>query len=521
MAKTARKGSTGSRGTGGKGRSTMREGGWRISVPNSGLEVWLYDDAHREAIRRAGSDDAGFGGMPPQFSERTQQGLIVGYSLAQDDDLDLEIHVGETLTEDELSVARWLEPQTAFLWLPSGTLCIESNDASRLGPETPTETGARLDLPRGDYRVTLYRIDDEGLSRDGMKWTGPREVIVLTLGGSVENAAEDLLPYEKRRDLGWVGEYTIRGNRAEALVWFFDYWDTFLVNLDSAAAAKLSLAPGAYLRTHVPAVGITTISAFAESWDDALRLPPPAGVDLDEYGVAALQPIGDWDGAEGMLCHREKTRDRVEDKYQHAWHPATIEVLDAQPLDDTRAFAKSDLRTATYFEPDFLSLVLSDVLLEIGDRNEFPLPDAVDALDATLAKMGLVPQGDMTWQERIRSAYVEVTCRLYTGLPNTFAAILAREGAFEVLFLSELGDGGWIVTGFADEIGMFVTTTAPDGTQVPNPRVQFANIEEPLPKIAAAHKAALRKPKAPLAPAPGDLEAAVAALDRFLTVVFR
>jgi hypothetical protein len=85
--------------------------------------------------------------MPYGFNELTRQGLVVGNSLQQDDDFEIAIHVGEPLTEDELAVARWLEPQTAFLRLPSGRLCVESNDASRIGPEQPTEQGARLDVP--------------------------------------------------------------------------------------------------------------------------------------------------------------------------------------------------------------------------------------------------------------------------------------------------------------------------------------------------------------------------------------
>jgi hypothetical protein len=31
--------------------SPVRAGGTRLSIPNSGLEVWLYDDDNRGAIR--------------------------------------------------------------------------------------------------------------------------------------------------------------------------------------------------------------------------------------------------------------------------------------------------------------------------------------------------------------------------------------------------------------------------------------------------------------------------------------
>jgi hypothetical protein len=175
-----------------------------LRVPNSGLEVWLYDDANRETIRGAAA--SGFGGMPGDVEEQSRRGLIVGYSLMQDDDLDVAVCVGDPLTDDELSGTRWLEPQTAFLRLPSGKLCVESNDASRVGPEQPTEAGAVVELPAGEYRLTLYRIDHEALDRERLSWSGPQEVIVLTPGGTPADAAQELLPFEPRRDTTWVGK---------------------------------------------------------------------------------------------------------------------------------------------------------------------------------------------------------------------------------------------------------------------------------------------------------------------------
>lgn len=46
-------------------RASVREGGTALTVGNSGLEVWRYDDANRDAIRAGDASDPGFGGMPP------------------------------------------------------------------------------------------------------------------------------------------------------------------------------------------------------------------------------------------------------------------------------------------------------------------------------------------------------------------------------------------------------------------------------------------------------------------------
>jgi hypothetical protein len=128
-----------------------------------------------------------------------------------------------------------------------------------------------VEVPPGDYRLTLYRIDHEALEQEGRTWHGAQEVVVLTPGGTAAEAAEDLLPFAPRRDRSWIGRYAIRGRRVDALVWFSDFWDTFVVNLDSTAVAELGLAPGSILRVEVPSVPITLTSVIGSSWDDARR----------------------------------------------------------------------------------------------------------------------------------------------------------------------------------------------------------------------------------------------------------
>lgn len=501
----------------------MRGGGTTLIIPNSGLEVWLYDDSNREMIRNADSQDPGFGGMPPRFEELTRQGIVVGYSLRQDDYLHVAVFAGPPLTEDELSVARWLDPQRAFLRLPSGRLCVESNDASRIGPEEPTEAGGVVELPPGDYAVTLYRIDHEALDRERLAWKGPEEVIVLTPGGSPSDAADDLLPFEPRRDRDWIGRYSVHGRTADALVWFSDYWDTFILNLDSAAAPALGLAPGSYLRTRVPALGFTLVSVFGESWDKARRLPPPEGVELDEYGYCALCRMGDWNGAEALFCRRDRAKARVEDEYLNIWIPAEVEVLDVQAQALPAAgemLGPTQLRLKSYFDPGFLSLILSDLLPEAAGLEELELPTAVDMIDKELAGNGLEPQGDLSWMDRLGVDSVESSCRLYTGLPDRFGAILASEGSFQLVFISELGSGDWIVTGLADEMEWRIMTTGPDGLPVPHPRVQLQSIDESLSEILAEHDRSLEKAQTPPSPAPKNLEEAKSALERFLTAAY-
>lgn len=485
-------------------RGAVRAGGKAVHVENSGSEVWLYDEANREAIRTPrGRKDKGAGGMPPDFDAKTKEGLIVGYGLMQDDPVHAMVFIGEPFTDEELSVCRWLEPQTARLLLPSGTLCIEGNDASRIGPEEPGEKGAVVRVPKGDYTLTLHRVDHEALDREGIAWNGPEELILLTAGGRAADAATGLLPFEARRDLAWVGRYRIEGKSAEALVWFEDHWDTFTLNLDSAAVKQLGLGPGSYLRTTVPTTGHTLISTFGASWEEARRFPRPAGVPHDEFGYAALLSFQDWKGAEAMFCRREKATRVVEDAHKKTWTPCTVEVLDAKPtavVETARGFVRTDFAEKTYFDgsAEFLSLILSDVLPGVGDLDELALPDALTRLDKAFDSLLLLPAGDLQWEETFDDQPVEMTVRLYRGRDLCFGAVIGQEMNIHVGLFTEREDGQWLVTGLLDDFANMVSLAASRRPQGPSSTV--ACVDESLRTILETHERAVKKLQAKAAP---------------------
>lgn len=500
-------------------KRSVRKGGKSLNVPNSGREVWLYDKANRDAIRNAGTPDEGFGGMPPKFEESTAKGLIVGYSLYQDDEVQVAVYVGDPLTGKELAVGHWLEPQVAFLRMPSGSLCVESNDASRVGHEQPTEKGATVKVPKGDYRLTLYRVDHEGLERDGIEWDGPQEVIVLTPGGSIKDAASELLPFEERRDTNWVGKYSVRGNQADALIWFGDRWDTFALNLDASGAKKLGLEAGSYFQVRVPGTGHTLVGCYAKSWADAKRLPLPDGIDESEYGFASLMKMQDWNGAEVLFCRRDTSKMLVEDRYLNTWLSAIVERLDAKPKEvkaTERGFIPTNLRKKQYYDPGFLGLILSEVLPGVGELDELLLPDAVDRLDEAFDELDFAPGlHDITWTETYDRQQAETTARLYTGQRDSLGVFLCMEATAAVFFLFEREDGTWILTGCADDIERWIGLAAarrPDGL-----KVECQCLDETLEDIHAAHQEAFEESESPVVSLPAGNAEIETAFRRFLT----
>ncbi|MBD2099738.1 hypothetical protein [Leptolyngbya sp. FACHB-261] len=96
----------------------IRDNAQQIEIYNSGLLVFLYDEANRELINRANPGLlAGFAGEEDLQDERlkevAQQRLLVVYELQQDDSLGIDVSVGPSLSETEKQSAAWLAPQIA------------------------------------------------------------------------------------------------------------------------------------------------------------------------------------------------------------------------------------------------------------------------------------------------------------------------------------------------------------------------------------------------------------------------
>jgi hypothetical protein len=165
---------------------TIREGAQRADVYHSGLLVFVYDEFHRAAINEAAPSVLDGFNRDEVLNDQALQklardGTLVVYELQQDDELDMEVVVGAALTEEELSIGLWEPVQYARFNLPSGRLCIESYDSLQLGDEEPTDEGAVLDVPPGDYVMTLHRIDWGALDDAEIEdYEGTSEVFVLS-----------------------------------------------------------------------------------------------------------------------------------------------------------------------------------------------------------------------------------------------------------------------------------------------------------------------------------------------------
>ncbi len=151
----------------------IRKGAIPVHIYNEGLVVFLYDEANQERIRDADPEII-WGADPEAFEEPATQELLVSgnllfYGLHGDGGVDLEVVVGAPLVEKELSGGTWYPPETGYLSLPSGRLCVHSYNTLPMGDndDDPPDEGAVVEVPPGTYRVTLYRKDWDQMEEAG------------------------------------------------------------------------------------------------------------------------------------------------------------------------------------------------------------------------------------------------------------------------------------------------------------------------------------------------------------------
>jgi hypothetical protein len=144
--------------------STVRKGARRIEVYNEGLFIFLYDEARLEELKAAEAAEVVSGGDNVEDGEKRRRalgkaGALVAYQLYQDDPEVVEVAVGPPLSAAERKKLPFVEPQQALLSLPSGKLRIESWNSLAISDDGGGEKGGRLQVPPGDYVLTLHRVD--------------------------------------------------------------------------------------------------------------------------------------------------------------------------------------------------------------------------------------------------------------------------------------------------------------------------------------------------------------------------
>lgn len=340
----------------------IRAGAVRANVYNEGLCVYLHDEANAEKLRAMMADKKKYPRCDPKktffenlsdtkfATDAAAAGLALAYTLDQDDEISVEIAVGEPLRDDELAIACWLEPQRARIALPTGRLRIDSPNTMPLDHDEKIDAGAIVEVPHGDYVLTLYRVDWDELRRSGKRYKGPQEFILLT------PAKKSARPSNKQKLEGPILKWTPRrepspgavrakkskepGGEFACKLIFLGYWENYGVNFTRAGAAKMGLEPGARLRFTIEKFVLDALYLGDMTPTDFIRFHSKDRVERETspFKEFALSEWTSMPGREFLAFRRIQAKKCVPERLIDKWFPAKG-VLLPDPWEIPRAAA--------------------------------------------------------------------------------------------------------------------------------------------------------------------------------------
>lgn len=312
----------------------------RVKVFNSGLEVWLYDQSFRKQLKATGAFeiDAEDGVLEKALHGLVKTGRIMCYSLMQDDSVNIAIAVREPLATTELGTVPWRKPQEAFLRLPTGRLIIESNDSLTLRKLEPTDPGAEIAVPPGDYLVTLYRVDWDVLAEEGIDWDGPSEFITLTSGNMAKPVTGQpaVLAWEEQQPDAAV--WRIQDGTYAGAAIFDDDLLAMRIALGEQGISELGLGDKSVSLLSVPDLGFECALVWIRGdrkqgayYDRLERLHLPKACLGKEWAICNLEV--EVPGDQTIFCLRRDAKVKIARKDRNVWHQASMRVLDNRALE--------------------------------------------------------------------------------------------------------------------------------------------------------------------------------------------
>jgi hypothetical protein len=391
----------------------IRQGATRAQAYNEGLLVYLYDEKNRQVLLEQNAGD--LVNLPiarnaeqakivqvqeKKLAQFSHSALLVAYELRQDDSIEVDVVVGDPLSPVELKVVKglkWHKPQKSRLLLPSGRLRIETANSCRIiADDQPQEAGATIEVPAGEYLLTLYRVDVEETGDAVRKeyWEknkGPLEVVVLTPAhkAKLPRTTSALVPFPLHEDkLDWVGNYSISAGDGECKVNFWDYRELYKLNLDRAALSALKVEAGSVLE--ISAVGRKFTVLYLEKIEFGFkhlgvyqmifgneRLTASLS-SLPEVAFAVLKKE-EAANAEVLGCMRIKASENIDEKHHGKWRKAKLHLLPQRlELVDRASFGRWRLeegalhgevlfRTPYYISMNFDAAALQALGANVGD----------------------------------------------------------------------------------------------------------------------------------------------------------
>lgn len=224
-----------------------------FALRNEASVLYAFDEANRKALKKSPLGRHGPDTSARALAALARRKLFAEFLVTRGLAILGEVAVGPPPSAGEVAGRSPRPAQDATLLLPSGCLRLETANSFSPGPDPADEPGLFVDVPPGEYVLTLVELD---LPADA-----PVPGVLLTLspaGGTEVPAA--FVPVTRSADpppppLAKYAAYEIEGGVFRGRV-SPDGWFT---NFDAQAAAALGLRFGSAIRV---TVGPSEVDAF-------------------------------------------------------------------------------------------------------------------------------------------------------------------------------------------------------------------------------------------------------------------
>jgi hypothetical protein len=146
-------------------RSPFRPGAVAFAVRNEASVVYFFDEANRKAIRKTALGRLGTDAPPKTLAALAKKKLLLEFVVPRGLPFLGFVAVGPPPTAAELAGWDAKASRAAGLSLPSGRLRIETAGSFSLGPALVYDAGLYVEVPPGDYTLTLVDVDDPAGAR--------------------------------------------------------------------------------------------------------------------------------------------------------------------------------------------------------------------------------------------------------------------------------------------------------------------------------------------------------------------
>jgi hypothetical protein len=304
----------------------FRPGAARFEVRNEASIVYFFDEANRAALKKTSLGRLGSDASPKTVANLAKKKLFAEFVVTRDVTLYGFVALGPQPTAAELAGLDWRPPRVAALSLPSGQLRMETAGSFSLGPELAEYAGLFIEVPPGEYTLTLVEVNDPS----GGEW--PQLLLTLTPAdgsGVPADATATTRPAEPPPlPLAKYAAYTIDDGVFHGLL---SPDDTF-TNFDERAARLLGLHFGSPLRVRVGSAEVdayflanATLRLLGQLGDPQLNAANPLvsqWVQYAEFKREGVLYFARWSGGGNDWLNPRRRR----------WRPITITRSTSAPL---------------------------------------------------------------------------------------------------------------------------------------------------------------------------------------------